>query len=534
MFELPAKESLTVEFKSDIKCLSDNDIIDAIVGLANTEGGYLYLGIEDNGTVTGLHNNHKDVIKTGVMVANKTVPSLAVRIDIVNQDNLPVMVFEIPKSQSIVATSGGKVLKRRLKANGEPENVPMFPYEFNSRLSELGKLDFSKQPLPEATLNDFDENEIRRLKTTIDVRNGERALLELSDEELFKALSLAEDVNGTITPTVTGLLLIGKEASIKRLIPTAESAFQVQEGSAIRVNEISHKPLIATFEFFEQMLKPWNPEREMEFGLVRVPIPEFDHRASILQMTRVVIDEEGMTISNPGAFINGVTLKNLITADPHGRNPNLADALKRIGLAERTGRGIDRIFEGSIIYGRPLPDYSLSDETSVKVFIPRALPDLQFCKMLKEEQLRLGQPFSINQLLILSTLRSHRKLSLHEILDITYIAESKAKNVLNKLIEIGLIESVGTGRATNYMLSAKIYKSEDKSIAYVRQTSIDKVKNPELVMKLADTQGYVTTKDVTELLNLNVTQARYLISKLIDKGLLIKTGNSRNTKYYKK
>lgn len=548
MFELPEKESLTVEFKSDIKCLSDSDIIDAIVGLANTEGGYLYLGIEDNGTVTGLHNNHKDVIKISVMVANKTVPSLAVRINIINQDSFPVMVFEISKSQSIVATSGGKVLKRRLKVNGEPENVPMFPYEFNSRLSELGKLDFSKQPLPEATLNDFDDNEIRRLRTTIDVRNGERALLELSNEELFKALSLAEDVNGIITPTVTGLLLIGKEASIKRLIPTAESAFQVQEGSFIRVNEISHKPLITTFEFFEQMLKPWNPESEMEFGLVRVPIPEFDHRAfrealvnafshrdySILQMTRIIIDEEGMTISNPGAFINGVTLKNLITADPHGRNPNLADALKRIGLAERTGRGIDRIFEGSIIYGRPLPDYSLSDETSVKVFIPRALPDLQFCKMLKEEQLRLGQPFSINQLLILSILRSHRKLSLHEVLDITYIAESKAKNVLNKLKEIGLIESVGTGRATNYMLSAKIYKSEDKSIAYVRQTNIDKVKNPELVMKLADTQGYITTKDVTELLNLNFTQARYLINKLIDKGLLIKTGNSRNTKYYKK
>ena len=63
MFELPEKESLTVEFKSDIKCLSDSDIIDAIVGMANTEGGYLYLGIEDNGLVTGLHNNHKDVIK---------------------------------------------------------------------------------------------------------------------------------------------------------------------------------------------------------------------------------------------------------------------------------------------------------------------------------------------------------------------------------------------------------------------------------------------------------------------------------------
>lgn len=548
MLKLPAKETLTIEFKSDLKCLSDNDIIDAIVGLANTEGGQLYLGIEDNGTATGLHNNHKDVIKMGVMVANKTVPSLAIRIDIINYGNIPVMLFEIPKSQSIVATSGGKVLKRRLKANGEPENVPMFPYEFNSRLSELGKLDFSKQPLPEATLNDFDENEIRRLRTTIDVRNGERALLELSDEELFKALSLTENVNNTVTPTVTGLLLIGKEESIKRLIPTAESAFQVQEGSTIRVNEISHKPLIATFEFFEQMLKPWNPEREMELGMLRVPIPEFDHRAfrealvnafshrdySILQMTRVIIDEEGMTISNPGAFISGVNFKNLITADPHGRNPNLADALKRIGLAERTGRGIDRIFEGSIIYGRPLPDYSLSDETSVKVFIPRALPDLQFCKMLKEEQLRLGQPFSINQLLVLSALRTNKKLSLHEILDITYIAEAKAKNVLNKLIEIGLVEAIGSGRSTNYILSAKVYKSESKAIAYVRQSNIDRIKYQELIMKLADTQGYVTTKDVAELLNITIVQARYLINKLLDNNILIKTGTSRNTKYYKK
>lgn len=41
-------------------------------------------------------------------------------------------------------------------------------------------------------------------------------------------------------------------------------------------------------------------------------------------------------------------MHNLLTVEPHGRNQALADALKRIGLAERTGRGIDRIYEGSI------------------------------------------------------------------------------------------------------------------------------------------------------------------------------------------
>lgn len=545
MFDIPNKESLTIEFKSDRKCLSDSDIIDAVVGLANTDGGTLYLGIEDDGTVTGLHSNHSDILKMSVMVANRTVPSVSVRINIVEFENNPVMVFEVSKSRSIIATANGKVLKRKLKANGEPENIPMFPYEYNSRLADLGNLDFSRQALPESTLADFDDDEIKRLRKTIELRNGERSLLELNDTDLFKALAMITEINGTIVPTVTGLLLVGKEESIARHLPTAQAAFQVLEGTNIRVNELSYKPLIAVFDFFEQMMKPWNPERELEFGLLRIPIPEFDPRAyrealinafshrdyTILQMARVLIDDDGLTISNPGAFIEGVTLKNLIVADPHGRNPALADALKRIGLAERTGRGIDRIFEGSIIYGRPLPDYSESDETSVRVFIARGLPDITFYKMIKEEQNKTGQLFSINQLMILSLLRSHKKLLLSEFLELMYITEIKLKSILTRLQEIGLVETVPNGRSKAYILSAKVYKADNQSIAYVRQTKIDKVRYPELVIKLAETQGIITSKDVTELLNITTTQARYLLNKMIEQGIIYKEGTARNTIY---
>ena len=51
-------ESLTLEFKSDLKSLSDKDLVATIVSLANTEGGTLLLGFEDYGTVSGLHPNH--------------------------------------------------------------------------------------------------------------------------------------------------------------------------------------------------------------------------------------------------------------------------------------------------------------------------------------------------------------------------------------------------------------------------------------------------------------------------------------------
>ncbi|WP_295622647.1 helix-turn-helix domain-containing protein, partial [uncultured Lamprocystis sp.] len=52
---LPPAESLTVEFKSDRKKLSDIDLVEALVCLANAEGGELWLGVEDDGTPTGLH-----------------------------------------------------------------------------------------------------------------------------------------------------------------------------------------------------------------------------------------------------------------------------------------------------------------------------------------------------------------------------------------------------------------------------------------------------------------------------------------------
>ena len=52
---IPERETMEVEFKSDLKKLSDSDLVDAVVAFANTNGGDLYLGVEDDGTVTGLH-----------------------------------------------------------------------------------------------------------------------------------------------------------------------------------------------------------------------------------------------------------------------------------------------------------------------------------------------------------------------------------------------------------------------------------------------------------------------------------------------
>lgn len=57
-------EDLRTEFKSDVKKLSEETIVEAVVALANTEGGTLYIGVEDDGTITGVHK--KPPVYSGV------------------------------------------------------------------------------------------------------------------------------------------------------------------------------------------------------------------------------------------------------------------------------------------------------------------------------------------------------------------------------------------------------------------------------------------------------------------------------------
>lgn len=547
MRTIPNTETLDVEFKSDLKCYPDHDLIEEIVGMTNTIGGVLYLGVEDDGTITGVYKKHNDAVGVTALIANNTVPPISVRAEVIYEESHNILKIEIPRSRGVVATTWGKILRRRLKLDGSPEAIPMYPYEIPSRLSELGMLDYSAQPLDGAAIDDLDPNQRVRLRKIIQTRQGgEKNLLTLSDDELDIALRLVTKSGESYVPTVTGMLLLGKEERIAELIPTAKATFQVLEGMAVRINEDSSKPLLELFENYETYIRAWNPERETEYGLFRIPIPEFDWSAfreglvnafchrdyTMLGRVRVSIDDEGLSISNPGGFIDGVNLKNLLTVEPHGRNPALADALKRIGLAEKTGRGIDRIFEGSIVFGRPWPDYSESTSQMVKLFIQRAKADLAFAKIVSDEKNRQGKSLSIYNLMILSVLNSERRITIDRIVEVTNLSENKIRTAIELMIEQGLIEASGRGKNRTFILGAKIYKENKEAIQYVRQADIDSIRYPEMIIKLANTQnGIVTKQNVAELLKVTPNQAYSYIKKLQKEGKLELMQGGKYSKY---
>lgn len=544
MAYLNLKESLTCEFKSDKKCLSDSEIIDAVVAFANTDGGDLYLGVEDDGEITGLHLKHRDFTQLSAFIANKTVPPISVRTELLELEH-PVLKISVPKRTSIVASSSGKIQRRRLKADGTPENIPMYPYEINSRLSSLSLLDYSAQPVPDSSYQDLDPVERERLRNIIRAYRGDASLLELDDTELDKALQLVTTQNGELIPTFCGLLLIGKKDSLKRHMPTAESAIQVLVGTDIKVNESFYLPLLAAFEKITEFFSAWNHSEELELGLFRMTVPDYEPRAfreslvnafchrdySVLGRVRVQLNDEGLTIANPGSFIEGIRADNLLDAEPRSRNPVLADAMKRLGLAERTGRGIDRIFEGSLLYGRLLPDYSQSTATSVRLFIPKGPTDKAFIQMISAEQQRIGRALPIYTLLVMNALKNLRRSSAQETADYLRTDITRIRVVLESLVESGLAEAVGTGRGRYFMLSSKYYHVSNNPAGYVRNKDIDPIRHEELIMQLALKKGFVRRADVVELLHVTPPQAFRLLQRLSKKERLMLTGRGAGARY---
>lgn len=543
---IPSKESLTVEFKSDRKRLRDDELVQALVCLANSEGGELWLGVEDDGTPTGLHEAHTNLSGLSGLIAARTSPALQVNVEAVAVNHLQVARITVPKAiHSEIATTAGQYLRRRLKQDGTPECVAMLPHERQSHASRIGLSDSSAQIVSGATAADFDPLERERLRQAIQSYGGDQVLLELDDDQLDATLGFtARTPTGDRLPTLTGLLVIGREHALRELVSSHELAFQVLEREDVRVNEFRRFPLLKMLEWLETNFKAYNPEREVQVGLFRVPVPKVDmgaFREAVanalvhrdyhkLGAVHVRLDDLGLTISNPGGLVEGVTLNNLLSTEPRPRNPQLADVMKRIGVVERSGRGVDKIYRGMLRFGRPRPDYGRTDFNNVVLKLETVDADEVFLQLVVEQEKAQGH-LPINSLIVLSALRDQKRSGLDELATLIQQEISLAKRTVEHLVEAGLVEAHGKTRGRTYTLSAAMYKAKGDKVAYTRQAGFSRLQNEQMVLSHVQHHGRVQRQEVMDLCHMSKDQATRLLKALKDDGRLQQHGERRGAYY---
>ncbi len=545
-------ESLTVEFKGEeTAALNDRDLVEAVVCMANRPGndmGWVIIGVEADRRITGArprHGDHTDPSRVQALIANNTIPPLTCRVFTVPLEDRELVVIEVPKAHRPVATSKGRYLRRTIGGEGAPECRPFFFHEMQARLADIGVQDYTELVIPEARWEELDPLEFERFRRAIRESRGrgDETLLDLPDEELAKSLGAVEADHGVTAIRVLGLLLFGKEEALRRFLPTHEVAFQVLSGTRVEVNEFYRWPLLRVMEKILDHFSVRNREEEFTLGFQRIGVPDYSERAfregvanalihrDYTRMGAVHIQwEDRIEISNPGGFPEGVHLDNILVTPPRPRNPLLADAFKRAGIVERTGRGIDILFYEQLRNGRPPPSYERSTATSVVLVLPGGKANLHFVRLVVEEN-RAGRSLGVDELLILNRLWQERQLTTSDTARLIQKPESEARAVLERLVETGLIEARGTTRARMYHLAAATYRRMGKKEAYVRLRRFERPQMEQMILNYVRSYGRITRREAAALCQLKGHQALYILQQMARAGKLQRVGRGRGAHY---
>jgi ATP-dependent DNA helicase RecG len=546
-------ETLDVEFKGEQnRQLGDRELIETVVCMANRgseQPGYLLVGVEDDGTVTGARPRHPggktEPIQVQALITNNTQPALSCQGVVIELDEKPILVIEIPPSRVPVGTSDGRYVHRVIGGKGSPECKPLHFHEMQALQAHRQVLDYSALPVEQATWEDLDPIEFDRYRRSIrESRAGGNALLDLPDLELAKALG-AVVANHNITEVrVLALLLFGKEEALSRLLPTHEVAYQVIEGVGVRVNEFYRWPLLRVVDEILTRFRATNREDELMMGLLRIGVPDYPERAfreglanalihrdyTRLGAVHVQWQSDRIEISNPGGFPEGVNLGNLLVTPPRPRNPLLADAFKRAGIVERIARGISTIFYEQLRNGRPAPSFENSTDTDVILALPGGEANLEFVKLVVEEN-QAERLLTVEELLLLNCLWQERSISTGRASHVIQRSEAEARAVLQRLVESGLAEARGDGKGRSYHLSAKTYQRLGEKAAYVRQRGFEPLQQEQMILQYAKKHGKITRREAAELCKISSPQARSLLGKLKGKGELVLRGKKRGSYY---
>lgn len=328
---------------------------------------------------------------------------------------------------------------------------------------------------------DLDDRAIENFRKRWAQKARREDYLTFSDEKMLRAIGFLTDKG----LNCACLILFGKKEKIDELIPCSEIVFEWRQDA----KKISHdfrtnwrEPFFKIYDEVWEAINVRNLRIPFQEGLFQREIYAFSekpvreallnavaHRDYTINSQSIFIkaSPEEFIIESPGGFPPGITLENILYKTSW-RNRSIAETFEKAGLAERSGQGMDDIFESTIKEGKGMPDLSESDAGSVRLKIPAQVKDKGFIFFL-EKIARSRQII----------------LSFEEIYELEKIREQQMVPKLkytSKFLELGIIESVGRTRGTKYILSHKYHVQEGKVGIHTRLTGLSRDQRKELIL----------------------------------------------------
>ncbi|OGS02442.1 MAG: transcriptional regulator [Elusimicrobia bacterium RIFCSPLOWO2_12_FULL_59_9] len=474
---LGGMEGENLEFKEAKNRFGFDELSRYCVALANEGGGKIVLGVSDTRPrkVVGTKAFEQlERTRAGLM---QKVP-LRIEAGEVGHSDGRVLIFEVPSRPLGTAIKVDGIYWMR-HADGL---VAMSEEKLRLIFAETGR-DFSAEICPKAGMADLSTQAIEDFRKRWIEKSENKALERLSRVQLLRdAEALSED-----GLTYAALVLFGTREALGRYLAQAEVVFEYRSSEASGPAQQRKDLRQGFFSFYDDLwntIALRNDKQHYEEGMFIHDILTFDERAVREAILNAVSHRDyqlggsvfvrqyhrRLVIESPGGFPLGVNADNVLDKQAP-RNRRIADTLTKCGLVERSGQGMNLIFERSIEQGKPLPDFSGTDAHQVKLTLHGQVQDPNFVRFLEVVAREAHQSFSTQDLLALDCV--HREVKVPPALG----------RRLNSLVETGVVERLGRGRGVRLILSRRFYAMVGKRGVYTRKKGLDRETNKELLAR---------------------------------------------------
>ncbi len=362
-------ESHFREFKTALEGKQDNkkprlvksicaDIGEALVAFANADGGEVLIGVEDDGTITGVPHQEKDVqtllgaVETHVY-QNQKLPLLNVSKLLI--DNKLILYFSVGKGTTMIyQLPDGRCVRRKDKAT-LPASVDQIQFE----RQEIRSREYDSQFVDGALVTDLDNNLLQSI--------ANQYIKGLSVERYLQQIGLAiYGLNG-LRLRRAALLLFALD--IDKWHPRSQVRFLKVNGTTLEAGEKYNVMIDTSWKgnIFELLFKIWEDLKPFlsyktefsseakfeqqyiypEMAVKEVLLNAIAHRDySIFNAIEIYLFDDRMEIKSPGALLSTLTISNLYELEGYheSRNSLVAKVLRENELMRELGEGIKRIF----------------------------------------------------------------------------------------------------------------------------------------------------------------------------------------------
>lgn len=351
--------------------LSSVDLAHHLSAFANASGGVIALGVENDGTITGVSLEKENAFRRSAFEHLQIPPSYQIELllcPLSSGKTGNIMLFHVDSSANeIIKLKNGDAYLRSGDSSQKLNSDMLSALEYSKGIKS-----FESRIVEDATVEDLDfnliEEYIQRLGSTVS-----------SPLDVLTGRGLIKNNDGKTIITVAAILLFGKQPT--QFLPGARVRFLRYDGIAAKVGtefnivkditleEPLPRLLTKTRELLQSQMREF---QQLGDDGVFSKIPEYPafawlegivnavaHRDYSLQgdYIRVTMFDDRIEFSSPGKLPSIVTIQNIQTTR-FSRNPMIARVLSDFGWVRELNEGVKRIYSDMASYFLDPPVFS--------------------------------------------------------------------------------------------------------------------------------------------------------------------------------